>query len=91
MEQFATRVEQLATHVELETALRHKPSWVVEAQTYITGQCVLKLDNWIPRGTRGRAGLQAEITVLSKKGGGDKTHRNHPGSPSGRDTHEIDP
>ena len=66
MEQLATRVEQLATHVELETALRHKPSWVVEAQTYITGQCVLKLDNWIPRGTRGRAGLQAEIRVLGK-------------------------
>lgn len=39
----------------------------MEAQTYVTGQRILKFDNWIPRGTRGRTGLQAEIRVLEKK------------------------
>lgn len=34
------------------------------AETYVTSQCVLKFDNWIPCGPRSRTRLQAEIRVL---------------------------
>lgn len=39
----------------------------MEVWTYITGQGILKFNNWTPSRTRGRTRWQAEIGVLKKK------------------------